>query len=101
MFDFGTRFIELRVKLNLKQGEYAKLLGIGYEHLSRIENNKGNPSFPMVFKVCQISSITIEEFFNPTLGLDGSKDLVRLLNSAKKLNVKQLSSLNEFIESLN
>ncbi|MBS7531849.1 helix-turn-helix transcriptional regulator [Hazenella sp. IB182353] len=100
MFDFGKRISELRKSQKSTQEQFAMMLDISRENLSRIENNKITPSMSTLNKICEVTGISIKQFFNPESTSTDNPELIRLIALAESLNPDQLSSLNEFIEKI-
>ena len=70
--DVGLRVKAVRDKLNLKQGAYAKQLGISQSFLSYIEKGKRKPSYELLLSLLSILNINLHwlvsgagDMFNP------------------------------------
>lgn len=57
--DVGLRVKAVRHKLNLKQGAYAKKLGISQSFLSYIEKGKRKPSYELLLSLLSIFNVNL------------------------------------------
>ena len=55
--------IKIRENNNLTQQKLAEMLEVSVEHISRIENEKYTCSINLVFKLCSIFKMEMDEFF--------------------------------------
>lgn len=58
---FGLYLRQYRIKKNIAQSEFAKLLGINDKYLSQIENQKLKPSYKVINGFLNYSQMTIED----------------------------------------
>ena len=58
-----NRIKEHRARLNLKQEELAKLVGVRRETIGNLEKGKYNPSLVLAWNIAQVFGVTIEEIF--------------------------------------
>ena len=61
-----NRIKEHRVRLNLKQEELAKLVGVRRETIGNLEKGKYNPSLVLSWNIAQVFGVSIEEVFTVT-----------------------------------
>ena len=61
-----NRIKEHRARLNLKQEELAKLVGVRRETISNQEKEKYNPSLVLAWNIAQVFGVPIEEVFTVT-----------------------------------
>ena len=61
-----NRIKEHRTRLNLKQEELAKLVGVRRETIGNLEKGKYNPSLVLAWNIAQVFGVPIEEVFTVT-----------------------------------
>ena len=61
-----NRIKEHRARLNLKQEELAKLVGVCRETIGNLEKGKYNPSLVLAWNIAQVFGVSIEEVFTVT-----------------------------------
>ena len=61
-----NRIKEHRARLNLKQEELAKLVGVRRETIGNLEKGKYNPSLVLAWNIAQVFGVPIEEIFTVT-----------------------------------
>ena len=61
-----NRIKEHRARLNLKQEELAKLVGVRRETIGNLEKGKYNPSQVLAWNIAQVFGVPIEEVFTVT-----------------------------------
>ena len=61
-----NRIKEHRARLNLKQEELAKLVGVRRETIGNLEKGKYNPSLVLAWNIAQVFGVSIEEVFTVT-----------------------------------
>ena len=61
-----NRTKEHRARLNLKQEELAKLVGVRRETIGNLEKGKYNPSLVLAWNIAQVFGVSIEEVFTVT-----------------------------------
>ena len=61
-----NRIKEHRARLNLKQEELAKLVGVRRETIGNLEKGKYNPSLVLAWNIAQVFGLSIEEVFTVT-----------------------------------
>ena len=61
-----NRIKEHRARLNLKQEEVAKLVGVRRETIGNLEKGKYNPSLVLAWNIAQVFGVSIEEVFTVT-----------------------------------
>lgn len=54
---------ELREKAKLSIGEAANKMGIAYDYLIMLENNRRKPSWKLLKKMCDVYSVKPEKVF--------------------------------------
>ena len=57
---------EHRARLNLKQEELARLVGVRRETIGNLEKGKYNPSLVLAWNIAQVFGVPIEEVFTVT-----------------------------------
>jgi len=58
-----TKIPEYRKKIDMKQIELAKLIGVRRETIVHLENGRYNPSLKMAMDIAKVFNTTIEELF--------------------------------------
>ena len=61
-----NRIKEHRARLNLKQEELAKLVGVRWETIGNLEKGRYNPSLVLAWNIAQVFGVPIEEVFTVT-----------------------------------
>ena len=61
-----NRIKEHRARLNPKQEELAKLVGVRRETIGNLEKGKYNPSLVLAWNIAQVFGVPIEEVFTVT-----------------------------------
>ena len=61
-----NRIKEHRARLNLKQEELARLVGVRRETIGNLEKGKYNPSLVLAWNIAQVFGVSIEEVFTVT-----------------------------------
>ena len=68
-----NRIKEHRARLNLKQEELARLVGVRRETIGNLEKGKYNPSLVLAWNIAKVFGVPIEEVFT-VLPEDGSPE---------------------------
>ena len=58
-----NRIKEHRARLNLKQEELAKLVGVRRETIGNLEKGRYNPSLVLAWNIAKVFGVPIEEVF--------------------------------------
>ena len=58
-----NRIKEHRARLNLKQEELAKLVGVRRETIGNLEKGRYNPSLALAWRIAEVFSLPIEQVF--------------------------------------
>ena len=61
-----NRIKEHRARLNLKQEELAKLVGVRREAIGNLEKGKYNPFLVLAWNIAKVFGVPIEEVFTVT-----------------------------------
>ena len=61
-----NRIKEHRARLNLKQEELVKLVGVCRESYGNLEKGEDNPSLVLAWNIAQVFGVSIEEVFTVT-----------------------------------
>ena len=61
-----NRIKEHRARLNLKQEELAKLVGVRRETIGNLEKGRYNPSLVLAWNIARVFGVPIEEVFTVT-----------------------------------
>ena len=58
-----NRIEEIRKEKEIKQEDFAKLMGVSRQTISSLETGKYNPSIFLAYKIAKYFEMTIEEVF--------------------------------------
>jgi len=58
-----TKIKEYRAKLNLKQEELAKLVGVRRETIGNLESGRYNPSLKLAMDIAKVFDCSVEDLF--------------------------------------
>lgn len=89
-------FISIRKKNRLTQEKLAELLDVSVEHISRIENCKYTCSIILIFKICTIFNMSINEFF----GVTNSTSDSNLDKFFKELPLEKREAIYQFCKEI-
>lgn len=99
LFDVGGRIRKLRTERGISAKEVAISLGVSASFISGIEKNNDKCSLENLERICQVLGVPLAEFFaEPTNDLD--PELLRLLETAKKLTPEQRESVRKMLETM-
>lgn len=92
----SSSFINLRKKNNLTQEKLAEILDVSIEHISRIENCRYTCSITLIFKMCSIFNITLDDFFS----IKNNDDENNLQNFIKDLSLEKRNAIYQFCKEV-
>lgn len=78
----GSAIKDTREKRNIRQGEFAKLIGVSQTYLSQIENGKKAPSLELIRTAAETLGFPVFFLFLKGLDLDGVPEHKRQLYRA-------------------
>ena len=87
--------IKIRENNNLTQQKLAEMLDVSVEHISRIENEKYTCSIKLIFKICTIFQMNLDEFF----GIASSNN-TSLTTFLKELSLEKREAIIEFCKEV-
>ena len=58
-----NRIEEIRKSRNIRQEDFARILGVSRQTVSSLENGRYNPSIQLAYKIARYFEMTIEEVF--------------------------------------
>ena len=87
--------LKIRKNNNLTQQKLAEILDVSIEHISRIENCKYTCSINLIFKICTIFKMNIDEFFE----IEDS-DENNLTKFFKSLSIEKRNAIVEFCKEI-
>lgn len=61
---FGEKLKALRIENNISQKELANNIDISQQSIALYENNKRNPSYKILGKICRFFKVSLEYFFD-------------------------------------
>lgn len=83
----------------MSANQLAKAAGIGQASLSDVLNRKNKPSFDTLERLCAALGVTLAEFFADDVD-ETPLDLLRLIQSAKRLTPEQREAVTRMIETM-
>lgn len=89
-------FVSIRKKNKLTQEKLAEILDVSVEHISRIENCKYTCSITIIFKMCSIFNMSINEFF----GISNSSNENNLTKFFKELPLEKRDAIYQFCKEI-
>ena len=87
--------IKIRTNNNLTQQKLAEILDVSIEHISRIENCKYTCSITLIFKLCSIFNLSIDEFFEIKKNEDNT-----IANFFKNLSLDKREAIVDFCKQI-
>lgn len=87
--------LKIRTNNNLTQQKLAEILDVSIEHISRIENCKYTCSITLIFKLCSIFNLSIDEFFD----IDQNDD-DNISKFFKNLSLEKRDAIIEFCKQI-
>lgn len=91
----SSAIIKIRTNNNLTQQKLAEILDVSIEHISRIENCKYTCSITLIFKICSIFNLSIDEFF----GIQ-KDDTDTLAEFFKNLSLEKRDAIVDFCKQI-
>ena len=91
--DMGNRLKELRKRRGLRLNAVAEMAGCSESMLSKIENNKGNPSLNLLHRIAEalgvsISNLFVEEEDEPVVRRAGERPIITVSGRQGKFGSK-------------
>ena len=96
--EFPIRLAQLRTKKGVSAREMSLSIGQNSGYISNIESGKALPSMASFFFICEYLDISPSDFFDTAAA--NPEKLNTLISLLKKLNDKQLDSLNSIITDM-
>ena len=102
MVDILQRIIDLREERNWSEYMLAEKSGLTQSTISSWYRKEMLPSIPSLVRICDAFGITLSQFFleNDEQSLRLTKQQLRLIQYAAKLEPGQFSALVSFLETL-
>lgn len=97
--DIGKRIIELRNRAKMSGNQLAVKSGVSQSGINRIERGEQFPTTETLGRICTALGVTLAEFFADDAD-DLPPDLLRLLQSAKRLTPEQREAVTRMIEAM-
>ncbi|MBN1364243.1 MAG: helix-turn-helix transcriptional regulator [Syntrophaceae bacterium] len=82
----------LRKKKKLSQEQLAEAVGINAAHLSRLENDKYQPSMPVLKKMAEVLEVTVDYLLSEE---DEAVPEIKIKNKPLAERIKLIESLDE------
>lgn len=92
----SSSIIKIRKNNNLTQEKLAEILDVSVEHISRIENCKYTCSITLIFKVCTIFKLNLDEFFQIST-CESENNLAKFV---KGLTIDKQNAIIDFCEEI-
>lgn len=92
----SSSIIKIRKNNNLTQEKLAEILDVSVEHISRIENCKYTCSITLIFKVCTIFKLSLDEFFQIST-YDSESSIIKFL---KNLSIENQKAIIDFCKEV-
>ena len=92
----SSSIIKIRKNNNLTQEKLAEILDVSVEHISRIENCKYTCSITLIFKVCTIFKLSLDEFFQIST-YDSESGIIKFL---KNLSIENQKAIIDFCKEV-
>lgn len=101
----GKRIKEMRLRRQLKQNEFSKIVGIAANKLSEYERDITVPSVPNLAKITKVLDVTVDYLMFGKLDENAEKEITdkELLSNFKKVSVlptKDKKMILEVVRSL-
>lgn len=95
--DLGNRLRELRKRQGLRLNAVAEMVGCSESMLSKIENNKGNPSLNLLHRIAEalgvsISNLFAEEEDEPVVRRAGERPVIEVSAPGQGISLEALIS---------
>ena len=94
--DFSLRLAQLREKKGVSARDMSLSIGQNPGYINNIESGKSMPSLTGIFYICEYLGIAPHEFFD--LGTKNPQRLNGLIHNLKKLNDKQLETIDTLVK---
>ena len=91
----SSSIIKIRENNNLTQQKLAELLDVSVEHISRVENKRYTCSITLIFKLCSIFKMDINDFFG--ISSSQNSNLTTFLNN---LSLDQRNAIVRFCKEV-
>ena len=98
--NIGLQLRKIRENRGISGRALALQVGVVPSQVSKIENGITNPSLDLLQRLCEALGITLGDFFAEDRS-ELEPDLLRLLDSAKKLTAEQRAHLQKLLETMN
>ena len=92
----ATGILKIRKENKLTQETLAEILDVSVEHISRIENCKYTCSITLIFKVCTIFKLSLDEFFQIST-YDSESGIIKFL---KNLSIENQKAIIDFCKEV-
>ena len=77
----GSRIMQRRKQLGIKQSELAELIGVSDNQISNIENGKSFPRLSSFIKICDILDCNSDYFLSGIIKKDVDENIIDLIAS--------------------
>lgn len=98
--DYGHRIKYFRDAVGISANALAKEVCLDPTTIYKIEANDSKPSLGSLERICDALGITLADFFSEEKQ-ELAPELLRLLDTAKKLSPEQRDYLQKLLESIN
>lgn len=95
----GNNLKSIRQQHNYSRRELSELSGLSPGYLEEIENDKKTPTIDTLLKISRVYQITVSNLIGEVNDFL-SPDINHLIKNINKLTKKQISKLDDFIQSM-
>ena len=79
-YQFGSAISKLRIERNQTQEEFAELIGISRENLTRIENDRQKPKAETIAKICEVCKVSPNTLYPAELSIHAENSTISNIN---------------------
>lgn len=94
MKNIGEKLRNIRNERGISSNQLEVLSGVNQSTIIRIETNVQSPSIDTLLKICDALDYSIVNLF------EDNKEMIALIDTAKKLSPNQRQKITEMIEAL-
>lgn len=76
----GSRILQRRKQLHIKQSDLAQMIGVTKNHISNIENGKTQLSFSCFLQLCEALECNADFFISGIIQRDVEKNIVDMIS---------------------
>ena len=96
----GKQIGEARRVQGVTSDKLSEMCGVNPTHIRHIESGARTPSLPLFVSICNILRISPDNLLQDSLEENDKDEKIRLSERLQQLNAKQLSAVNDMIDTL-